>query len=102
MAPTRKKRRPRASKVIYGYRKVHRNTRSSPGKRGKRISTEVEQFERSLESLWMDTIPEGYNPLTWLREWNDGYPSEETIDLYNSIHDEDEHIALEESDDEDG
>jgi hypothetical protein len=50
--------------------------------------------ERSLEDLWMEHIPEGITPLDWFRAWNDGYPSEEDVKIYNMYH-EDEPMELE-------
>lgn len=41
--------------------------------------------ERTLESLWHDKMPDGWNFLDWHRAWNNGEPTEEHIELYNSL-----------------
>lgn len=42
--------------------------------------------ERTIESLWYDRKPEGWNFLDWHRAWNGGNPSAEHIALYNLLH----------------
>ena len=55
--------------------------------------------ERTLESLWHDKKPEGISFLDWHRAWNDGYPDEHAVALYNELHpDENEQIELVEED----
>jgi hypothetical protein len=51
--------------------------------------------EQSLEYLWMEHIPEGMTPLDWFRAWNEGYPTEEDVEIYNLYH-PDEPMELEE------
>jgi hypothetical protein len=50
--------------------------------------------ERTVESMWHDKTPKGWNFLDWHRAWNEGYPSEEHVELYNSMHPVVEQIAL--------
>lgn len=57
--------------------------------------------ERTLESLWHDRKPEGWNFLDWHRAWNGGYPSEEHVAMYNELHpDVNEQIDLAPEDEE--
>jgi len=58
--------------------------------------------ERTVESLWYDKTPEGWNFLDWHRAWNKGEPTEEHVELYNSLwpKNPERHIMLAEEDDE--
>lgn len=99
----KRKQKPRASKVTYGYRRIHRSTTGQQLGKGKRSifrthdGDRIIEAERSLESLWMERTPEGWNFLDWFRAWNEGYPDEMAIDIYNNLwpDDPDRHIALE-------
>ena len=45
-----------------------------------------QEKERELVDLWMEHIPEGCSPIEWYRAWNDGYPTEEDVEIYNEYH----------------
>jgi hypothetical protein len=80
-----------------------RRARETAVRRGYQTATRTVPVveERTVESLWHDKKPEGWNFLDWHRAWNNGEPTEEHVELYNSLWpDEDErHIALVEDDD---
>lgn len=66
------------------------------GTPGKMYLTQTfQEQERPLVDCWMEHIPEGASPIEWYRAWNDGYPTEEDVALYNEYH-PDEPIDLEE------
>jgi hypothetical protein len=91
----------RNSKVRIYFRKVDAASRRKR-ESAQRAATPTAQprvVERTAESLWYDKKPEGWNYLDWHRAWNGGYPTEEHVELYNSLHPIEEQITLEEEED---
>lgn len=75
-----------------------RRARETAKHRSTNLNVSAVVEERTVESLWYDVKPEGWTFLDWHRAWNNGYPTEEHVELYNSLHTEDEHIQLEDED----
>jgi hypothetical protein len=86
----------RSSKVKISFQKVdpkarkHRETVVRSRSDGKPVVR-----ERELVDLWMEKKPTGITFIDWWRAWNNGYPDDVAVELYNELHpDEDEQIAL--------
>jgi hypothetical protein len=89
-----RKRRRASSKVTVTFMRAKPAKQKGTGSKSYLTQTFTEQ-ERTLIDLWMEKTPEGLTPLDWYRAWNDGYPSEEDVEIYNALH-PDEPIDLEE------
>jgi hypothetical protein len=102
---TRRKKNPVAIsfvKVDAAARRHRETHRFRATMQSSKLMSPVRAEERELLDLWMDIIPDGLTPLDWFRAWNDSYPDEQAVDIYNHLHpDENEQISLE-GEDEDG
>ena len=89
----RKKQRATSKVTVTFVRAKPPVSKGSPGRLY--LTQTFQEEEKELVDLWMEHIPEGTSPIEWYRAWNDGYPTEEDVEIYNAYH-EDEPIDLEE------
>lgn len=94
----------RRSKVHISFQRVDaeaRHARETAQYRSASQSSIPVVVERKPEDLWMEKHPEGVNFLDWWRAWADGYPDEESVQVYNSLWPDnpERHMLLVEDDD---
>jgi hypothetical protein len=89
-----RKRRQATSRVSVSFMRANPSkTKGGPGKLY--VAQTFQQQERELVDCWMEIIPEGRSPIEWYRAWQDGYPDEADVEIYNTLH-PNEQIELEE------